>query len=67
MGIESKPLREKEVSQFIVETELKKDLRSTIASSIIQGGFEILDIHSIKMSLEDVFTQITTQEEERNQ
>ena len=67
LGIESKPLGEKEVSQFIVETELKKDLRSTIASGIIQGGFEILEIHSIKMSLEDVFTQITTQEEERNQ
>ena len=66
MDIESKPLGEKEVSQFIIETELKKDLRSTIARSIIEGGFEILELHSMKMSLEDVFTQITTQEEVRN-
>ena len=65
LDIESKPLGEKEVSQFIIETELKKDLRSTIARSIIEGGFEILELHSMKMSLEDVFTQITTQEEVR--
>ena len=67
LSIESKPLGEKEVSQFIIETELKKDLRSSIARSIIEGGFEILEIYSKKISLEDVFTQLTTQEEVRNQ
>lgn len=56
-----------EVHSFSVETELKQDIRGQLARSIIESGFELVELRSMELSLEDVFTQLTTQEEVRSQ
>ena len=56
-----------EVHSFSVETELKQDIRGQLARSVIESGFELVELRSMGMSLEDVFTQLTTQEEVRSQ
>jgi ABC-2 type transport system ATP-binding protein len=66
LNVESNRLDGEEVVSFSVETELKKDVRGLIAKSVIEGGFELLELRSLKVSLEDVFTQLTTQEEVRS-
>ena len=67
LSVESNRLDGEGVASFSVETEMKRDARSTIAKSVIEGGFELLELRSLKISLEDVFTQLTTQEEVRSQ
>ncbi len=67
LSVESNRLDGEDVASFSVETELKQDVRGLIARSVIEGGFELLELRSMKMSLEDVFTQLTTQEEVRSQ
>lgn len=56
-----------EAHSFSVETELKQDVRGQLARSVIESGFELLELRSMEMSLEDVFTQLTTQEEVHSQ
>ena len=67
LSVVSRPLGEGEVSSYRIETELKQDVRGRIARSIIEGGFELLELRSLQLSLEEVFTQLTTQEEVRSQ
>ena len=67
LSVESKPMGEGEVSSYRIETELKQDVRGRIARDVIEGGFELLEFRSLQLSLEEVFTQLTTQEEVRTQ
>ena len=67
LGVVSRPLGEGEVFSHRIETELKQDVRGPIARSVIEGGFELLEFRSLQLSLEEVFTQLTTQEEVRTQ
>ncbi len=38
------------------------DLRSQIAARVIGGGFELFELRSVSLSLEDIFLQLTTEE-----
>lgn len=67
LSVESRPLGEEEASSYRIETELKQDVRGRIARNVIEGGFELLEFRSLQLSLEEVFTQLTTQEEVRTQ
>ena len=66
LSVVSRPLGEGEVSSYRIETELKQDVRGLIARNIIEGGFELLELRSLQLSLEEVFTRLTTQEEVRS-
>ena len=48
---------------YTVETEKDKDLRSQIAKRVVEEGFELLELRSRSMSLEDVFLKLVTEEE----
>ena len=45
-----------------IESERGRDLRAQIASTIVQGGFELLELRGVSLSLEDIFLQLTTEE-----
>ncbi len=45
-----------------VESEPGQDLRGQIAACLVGGGFELLELRAIKVSLEDIFRQLTTEE-----
>jgi ABC-2 type transport system ATP-binding protein len=49
--------------QYIVESELTSDVREEVASVIVNRGFGLLELRPMRMTLEDVFLQLTTQEE----
>jgi len=49
-------------SHYIVEYPAKQDLRSKITEAIIKGGWTLLSMESMEMSLEDVFLKLTTEE-----
>jgi len=49
--------------RFVVESALEKDVRAQLAASVVEGGFELLELRPVGMSLEDIFLQLTTEEE----
>jgi gliding motility-associated transport system ATP-binding protein len=46
-----------------VEGELRKDIRSDLARTIVQNGWGLYELQSATMSLEDIFLKLTTAEE----
>ena len=52
---------------YTVESSAEQDPRSKIAEAIVQGGWTLLSLEIVEMSLEDVFLKLTTHEEETAQ
>ncbi len=50
-------------SYYIVECPPNQDLRGKITEAIVQGGWTLLSVESIEMSLEDIFLKLTAEEE----
>ena len=50
-------------STYIVGADARSDLRAQMAVAIVSGGWELLRLQSIGMSLEDIFLRLTTTEE----
>jgi ABC-2 type transport system ATP-binding protein len=48
---------------LIVDSEKDRDLRAEIARKVVEGGFDLLEMRSRAMSLEDVFLKLVTEEE----
>jgi ABC-2 type transport system ATP-binding protein len=51
----------------LVEYPMNQDLRSKITETIVKGGWTILSMESVEMSLEDVFLKLTTVEEKEEE
>jgi ABC-2 type transport system ATP-binding protein len=49
-----------DVVAFEVEAESGKDVRSDLARSIVQKGFDLLGLSQVGMSLEEIFLHLTT-------
>ncbi len=52
-----------EDSHYVVECSAGQDPRGKIMEAIVQGGWTLLSMESIEMSLEDIFLKLTTEEE----
>ncbi|MFC2010561.1 ATP-binding cassette domain-containing protein [Chloroflexota bacterium] len=50
-------------SQYTIECSTGEDPRSKIMAAIVQGGWTLLSLESVEMSLEDIFLKLTTEEE----
>ena len=53
--------------QLQVDGELRKDIRSDLARTIVQNGWGLYGLQSATMSLEDIFLELTTAEEAEKQ
>jgi copper chaperone CopZ len=51
--------------RFQIEGELKKDIRSDLARTVVQNGWGLFELQAVTMSLEDIFLKLTTAEEDR--
>jgi ABC-2 type transport system ATP-binding protein len=45
-----------------IECEKGRDLRSQLAAKIVTQGYELLELRNVRLSLEDIFLQLTTDE-----
>lgn len=45
-----------------VESAQGLDLRASVAARIVRGGFDLLELRSVGISLEEIFTKLTTEE-----
>jgi ABC-2 type transport system ATP-binding protein len=46
-----------------IESERGADLRAQIASRVVNKGFDLLEMRAVNLSLEDIFMQLTTEEQ----
>jgi ABC-2 type transport system ATP-binding protein len=49
--------------RFQIEGELKKEIRSDLARTVVQNGWGLFELQAASMSLEDIFLKLTTAEE----
>ncbi|MFQ5588717.1 MAG: ABC transporter ATP-binding protein [Nitrospiria bacterium] len=48
---------------FIVESELGRDVRERVSKTVVEEGWGLLEMKPLVLSLEDVFLQLTTEEQ----
>jgi len=51
-----------EVRAYLVESTDRSDIRARLAREIIGRGWDLLELHAVEMSLEDIFLQLVTEE-----
>jgi ABC-2 type transport system ATP-binding protein len=51
-------------ARLFVESPLGTDVRPRVAAHLVGRGFDLLEMRRIEMSLEDIFAELTTSEEE---
>ena len=54
--------RREQCVSFEVESEAGRDVRRDLAGAVVGGGFGLLELRPMRMSLEDVFLHLTTEE-----
>ena len=47
---------------FEVDSEAGRDVRGDLARAVVNGGFGLLELRPMRMSLEDIFLHLTTEE-----
>ena len=50
-------------SSFEIDSEKGADVRRALADAIVSGGFGLLEMRPMRMSLEDIFLSLTTEEQ----
>lgn len=49
-------------SRYIIDTDLKQDIRKELASTVVTNGWGLLEMRPMDVSLEEVFLRLTTKE-----
>jgi len=52
-----------EICRLLVESELSRDVRRDLAAAVVKGGYGLLEMRTLTMSLEEVFIKLVTSEE----
>ncbi len=45
-----------------MDSEKGADIRSAVANAVVRGGWDLLELRPMRMSLEDIFLSLTTEE-----
>ena len=51
-------------SSYVVEAKPESEVRAGLASAVVAGGWDLLRLEPIRMTLEEIFLHLTTTEEE---
>lgn len=62
--VEQNVEREKDVINYIVESDKDIDIRKPLFFAMAKAGYPIIELRSMDLSLEEIFLQVTTQEGE---
>jgi gliding motility-associated transport system ATP-binding protein len=60
--VDLSPSEDSDVVGATIESEQGTDLRSQIAARVVGSGLDLLELRAVKLSLEDIFMQLTTEE-----
>lgn len=63
LRVEVVPLDGSDHLKATIESEAGRDLRNRVAARVIEQGYELYELRAISLSLEDIFLQLTTEEQ----
>jgi ABC-2 type transport system ATP-binding protein len=49
---------------FVVESQPDADVRPRVAKAVVSAGLDLIELRSLAMSLEEIFVELTTEEDE---
>ena len=49
--------------EFFVDAQIETDIREALAATVVKHGWGLREMSSVRMSLEDIFLRLTTEEE----
>ncbi len=55
--------RHDEFTGYEIESEPHKDIRTEVARAVVNGGLGLLELRPMRMSLEEIFLQLTTEDQ----
>jgi ABC-2 type transport system ATP-binding protein len=55
--------RHDEFTGYEIESEPNKDIRQDVARTVVNGGLGLLELRPMRMSLEEIFLQLTTEDQ----
>ena len=61
--VEQTPADDGGISSYVVQAEHASEVRAQLASAVVRGGWDLLRLDSVGMTLEEIFLQLTTSEE----
>jgi ABC-2 type transport system ATP-binding protein len=64
LHIEAQGTNPQGVSAYTLATTKGRDVRADIAQTIVQQGWQLLELRPLRLSLEEVFVQLVTEESE---
>jgi ABC-2 type transport system ATP-binding protein len=62
-GEEETPVSGPAPNVFVVDGDVEHDVREALAGAIVQHGWGLREMSSVRMTLEDIFLRLTTEEE----
>ena len=57
------PVENSAAGTFEVESETGRDVRRELAKAVVLGGYDLLELRPTRVSLEDIFLTLTTEEQ----
>jgi ABC-2 type transport system ATP-binding protein len=49
---------------YTLSTTKERDMRADVARAVVQQGWQLLELRAVRLSLEEVFVQLVTEEGE---
>ena len=65
IGVETVEQVQADTFRYQIDSEKARDVRRELASAVAANGWGLLELRAMEMSLEDVFVQLVTKEEEQ--
>lgn len=63
LNVEVQPIEGSEHIAVTVESERERDLRNVVAARVVSSGFDLYELRTLGLSLEEIFLQLTTEEQ----
>lgn len=64
VSLETEENRQENGTPIRIDSSPQQDIRREVASAIVQNGWGLLELRKVSMTLEDIFLELTTEEEE---
>lgn len=61
IAVEQSPINYKEILSFLIQYSPTDDIRADVAKTIVDYGWNLLEMHSDEMSLEELFLSLTAE------
>jgi ABC-2 type transport system ATP-binding protein len=63
LSVESQETNQHGVCEYTLATTKARDVRADLARAVVEQGWQLLELRALRLSLEEVFVQLVTEED----